>query len=671
MLGRSLSCRVGSAVALALFANESGWAAPVPVVDTTSNSPVSNVSREQLENLPVGRRIEDLIRTCPSTTIPTVSRQPDVLIDGKPLVDLNCVQPADIEMIEVFKTHNSVRAQYGAPPLAWDPLLVQGPQGAQGYVNVLTRTGQLVHASREGRGTVRENISQGLPSWDSMRLMGSWLSEKQYFQPGTFPNVSITGDWYQVGHYSQMIWPTTTVIGCARGVGMGSSWLVCRYDPGGNKDGKVVGIPPMQTQQVASAPGTFVRPRLIGGDYTGGGAQGAGGTRASLFDLGTYGGGAWTSDWFKIADDPSGIGVSDGYDIREAFAEIRIPLVRDAPVYYATTVDNVLALDHDYGFDGALFVGYDLGAFRLEAEVAYKRADFESFDTNISLPRNTPQQPVSNDNVLTGRRASLFDLGIYAGGAWNSDWFNLEPEPEQQWTGLLNDILNAPNANTGDAGYIFLNSDSNFAPGIIFIPHTPPDYAVDLPGLVRTSTSDTTPPPESILDDVGDGATTPPPESILDDVGQGDTKVEQPKLPTAEVYNQQTHQARNEEDGDEEPDVIAEVGEFDFYDYEKALEKCDRAAMQKSLASLTAKVEAARQLVKNVQKAAAMGAPTDPTLEDANNQLKEAEHWLERAQRLEAHCPQTDLADTKVEPPSLPNKEVFKPEPPEKLEDPL
>ena len=34
------------------------------------------------------------------------------------------------------------------------------------------------------------------------------------------------------------------------------------------------------------------------------------------------------------------------------------------------TVENVLSLDHEYGYDGGLFVGYDMGAFRLEGEVA-------------------------------------------------------------------------------------------------------------------------------------------------------------------------------------------------------------------------------------------------------------------------------------------------------------
>jgi len=43
-------------------------------------------------------------------------------------------------------------------------------------------------------------------------------------------------------------------------------------------------------------------------------------------------------------------------------------------------------LNHDYGFDAALFVGYDLGAFRLEAEVAYKRASVDDIETAITIP---------------------------------------------------------------------------------------------------------------------------------------------------------------------------------------------------------------------------------------------------------------------------------------------
>ena len=48
--------------------------------------------------------------------------------------------------------------------------------------------------------------------------------------------------------------------------------------------------------------------------------------------------------------------------------------------------DSQIAVDYDYGYDGALFVGYDLGSFRIEAEVAYKRARIDAIQSIIALP---------------------------------------------------------------------------------------------------------------------------------------------------------------------------------------------------------------------------------------------------------------------------------------------
>ena len=43
-------------------------------------------------------------------------------------------------------------------------------------------------------------------------------------------------------------------------------------------------------------------------------------------------------------------------------------------------VDTV-SLDTDYGYDGGGYVGYDFGAFRLEAEVSYREADLDTVTT--------------------------------------------------------------------------------------------------------------------------------------------------------------------------------------------------------------------------------------------------------------------------------------------------
>ena len=49
-------------------------------------------------------------------------------------------------------------------------------------------------------------------------------------------------------------------------------------------------------------------------------------------------------------------------------------------------LEDAIVLDHEYGYDAALFTGYDLGGFRLEAEVAYKKADLDEIDSLITLP---------------------------------------------------------------------------------------------------------------------------------------------------------------------------------------------------------------------------------------------------------------------------------------------
>ena len=152
---------------------------------------------------------------------------------------------------EVLDVHNKARAEYGAPPLKWDDSLVGGVAGAAAFAEQLARAGKMVHAPREGRGKVRENISQGMPWWSTRQLLESWTKEKAKFKPGKFPDVSTTHNWYDVGHWAQMIWIKTVTIGCAKAAGIGAVWLVCRYDPGGNKDGEWVGVP---AQQGADAP---------------------------------------------------------------------------------------------------------------------------------------------------------------------------------------------------------------------------------------------------------------------------------------------------------------------------------------------------------------------------------------------------------------------------------
>ena len=141
----------------------------------------------------------------------------------------------------VLTLHNGERARYGLAPLVWDPALATG---AAQYAAFLAQTGTFEHSSKASRPGVAENLARGTRGFFGVdRLIASWLAERMAFVPGIFPNNSRTGNWLHISHYSQVIWPTTTRIGCGMASGGGNNYLVCRYSPKGNRDGQPVGYP--------------------------------------------------------------------------------------------------------------------------------------------------------------------------------------------------------------------------------------------------------------------------------------------------------------------------------------------------------------------------------------------------------------------------------------------
>ncbi len=128
--------------------------------------------------------------------------------------------------------HNRERDRAGVPRLAWNERLARE---AEAWAATLSREGWLRHAPHSQSGGAGENLWMGSAGYFAPESMiGSFVEERRHFRQGTFPNVSHTGNWQDVGHYTQVVWRSTREVGCAVARGGGNDFLVCRYWPAGN-----------------------------------------------------------------------------------------------------------------------------------------------------------------------------------------------------------------------------------------------------------------------------------------------------------------------------------------------------------------------------------------------------------------------------------------------------
>ena len=139
----------------------------------------------------------------------------------------------------LLAVHNAARAEVGAPPLQWDRGLAVA---AASYGPQLAAIGRLQHSPRHARPGQRENLAMAWTETTSPeQLIGMWVQEKRNFHPGVFPAVGRTGKWEEIAHYTQMVWKSTTHVGCALYPAPNRwTYLICRYSPPGNVDGKPV-----------------------------------------------------------------------------------------------------------------------------------------------------------------------------------------------------------------------------------------------------------------------------------------------------------------------------------------------------------------------------------------------------------------------------------------------
>ena len=140
----------------------------------------------------------------------------------------------------LLAAHNRERAAANLAPLKWDESLAAD---AEQWGEEMAARDYFEHSpddpdAEEPQG---ENLWKGTRGHFAPEdMVGLWIEEKKHFRPGIFPAVSRTGDYEDVGHYTQLMWRSTGQVGCAVTQSDDYDYLVCRYSEAGNVDGERV-----------------------------------------------------------------------------------------------------------------------------------------------------------------------------------------------------------------------------------------------------------------------------------------------------------------------------------------------------------------------------------------------------------------------------------------------
>ena len=145
------------------------------------------------------------------------------------------------DLVGITEAHNAVRAIDGVGPMTWDDDLEAVAQAwAEQCINVEPPSTLIDHnpgRSANYPGYVGENIAGGVSPMSAQSAVNLWAAEKQHYDYDS--NTCAQGQ--VCGHYTQVVWATSTKLGCARTTCAGITYgngIVCNYAPGGNYNGQ-------------------------------------------------------------------------------------------------------------------------------------------------------------------------------------------------------------------------------------------------------------------------------------------------------------------------------------------------------------------------------------------------------------------------------------------------
>jgi len=168
----------------------------------------------------------------------TVKTINDVNGKGELLQILKKSRSSD-EMQDVLEKHNEYRCRHGVELMTWDDEIAANAQQVAD-AGVFAHSSQ---ASRQGVAGFRqlgENIAWGWPTRTGTDSTEAWYAEIEDTVDGlgTPSSCSDGVDGKAVCHYTQVVWKSSTKLGCGKGSVDGGDFWVCQYGSGGNVNGQ-------------------------------------------------------------------------------------------------------------------------------------------------------------------------------------------------------------------------------------------------------------------------------------------------------------------------------------------------------------------------------------------------------------------------------------------------
>ncbi|KAL8656162.1 MAG: hypothetical protein Q9226_002761 [Calogaya cf. arnoldii] len=162
----------------------------------------------------------------------------------------------------VLEHHNIHRSNHSADALQWDDQLAQ-------YAEQVAKSCKYDHDRNPGGGGYGQNIAAGTPAKQVAKILtNAFYNNELGLYPGFGSDSPDMSNFHAWGHFSQMVWPSTTKVGCysyncnpagkleldcnpatgqsylgntgcgTSGTGMYPVFTVCNYSPPGNFAGQ-------------------------------------------------------------------------------------------------------------------------------------------------------------------------------------------------------------------------------------------------------------------------------------------------------------------------------------------------------------------------------------------------------------------------------------------------